>query len=233
MEAVKRVPIVDQVMKNLQELIIERNYKPGDKMPTEREVCEMFHVGRSTVREAYRMLQIMGVLESKQGSGSIVAQEMSQTQQEGVREWFRQNATNISDYMEVRMALEPTATSLAIQRATTEEIDHIKEIHDLFCQAVEQNNALKMSEYDSAFHMAIAQASHNQLIVKMENMISDCILDYRKQSFSVNENVKHAVLPHKIILDALYRRDPQAGETAAKQHLKISLVDMERIMQQP
>ncbi len=230
METIKRVPIVEQVMRNLQELIIERDYKPGDKMPTEKEVCEMFHVGRSTVREAYRMLQIMGVLESRQGSGSIVAQKISQSQQTGVREWFKQNGTKISDYMEVRIALEPTAASLAVQRATNKEINHIKEIHDLFCQAFEQNNALKMSEYDEAFHMAIAEASHNQLIVKMEKMISDCISDYRKQSFSVIENAKHAVLPHKIILDALCQRDPQAGENAVKQHLKISLVDMEGII---
>lgn len=230
METIKRVPVVEQVMRNLQQFIIERGYKPGDKMPTEKEACEMFHVGRSTVREAYRMLQIMGILESRQGSGSIVAQKINQSRQDGVREWFKQNGTNISDYMEVRIALEPTAASLAAQRATGEEIRHIEEIHRLFCRAVEQNDVAEMSEFDEAFHMAVAEASHNPLIVKMGKMIADCIADYRKQSFSVTENARHAVKPHQMILDALCQRDPQASERAVRQHLKISLVDMERLI---
>lgn len=232
MDAIKRVPVVEQVMYNLQELIKERNYKPGDKMPTEKEACEMFHVGRSTVREAYRMLQIMGILESRQGSGSIVAHSSSQSQQENVREWFKENGTKISDYMEIRLALEPMAASLAIQRASNDEISHIEEIHDLFCQAVKEKDILKMSEYDAAFHMSISEACHNQLLIKMEKMISDCIADYRKRSFSVPENVTHAIPPHEMILEALYKRDVPSGEAAVKRHLKISLADMERIINQ-
>lgn len=199
-------------------------------MPTEKEACEMFHVGRSTVREAYRMLQIMGVLESRQGSGSIIAQEVNPSRQDDVREWFKQNGTKISDYMEVRIALEPTAASLAAQRATEEEIKHIEEVHLSFCKAVERDDVLEMSELDETFHMAIAEASHNPLIVKMGKMVADCIADYRKQSFSIAENARHAVKPHQIILDALCQRNPQACEKAVKQHLRISLVDMERLI---
>lgn len=231
METIKRIPVVEQVMNNLQQLIIEREYKPGDKMPTEKEACEMFHVGRSTIREAYRMMQIMGILESKQGSGSVVAHKVSQSMQESAINWFKENGADISDYMEARIALEPMATRLAIERATDEEIQRIDEIHQLFCQSVEENDAIKMSKYDEAFHLSIAEASHNWLFVKMEKIIADCITEYRIRSFSIQDNVTHAVIPHKAILDALYNRDPHKGVAAVLQHLNISLADMKQIIE--
>lgn len=231
METIKRIPVVEQVMKNFQQLIIERGYQPGDKMPTEKEACEMFHVGRSTVREAYRMLQIMGILESKQGSGSVVAQTANRSMQESAIGWFKENGADISEYMEARIALEPMAARLAIERATDEEIRRIDEIHQLFCRSVEVKDAIKMSKYDEAFHLSIAQASHNRLFVKMEKIIADCIAEYRIRSFSIQDNVTHAVIPHQAILGALYDRDPEKGEAAVRQHLNISLADMKQIIE--
>lgn len=233
METIRRIPVVEQVMNNLQQLILERGYQPGDKMPTEKEACEMFHVGRSTVREAYRMMQIMGILESRQGSGSVVANKMSKSMQESAISWFKENGADITDYMEVRLALEPMETRLAAKRATDAEIERIAGIHRLFCQSVEENDAIKMSKYDEAFHLSIAEASHNWLFVKMEKILADCIAEYRVRSFSIQDNVTHAVIPHQTILDALCLRDPEKGEAAVRQHLNISLSDMRQIIGSP
>jgi GntR family transcriptional regulator, transcriptional repressor for pyruvate dehydrogenase complex len=230
MEAIKRTPIVEQVMKNLQQLIVEREYKPGDKMPTEKEACEMFHVGRSTIREAYRMMQIIGILESRQGSGSVIAQNTSQRLQSTAKNWFKENEADISDYMEVRLALEPMTARLAIERATDEDIKHIEQIHKQFCKSVKQNDILEMCKYDEAFHLSIAEASHNQLFVKMGKIIADCIIEYRIRAFSIKDNANHALIPHEEIWQAIYNRNCQQGEDAVIQHLKTSLFDMNQVI---
>lgn len=232
MNSVIRIPVVEQVMHNLQELITERGYQPGDRMPTEKEACEMFHVGRSTVREAYRMLQIMGILESKQGSGSIVARKIGETRQNSAENWFRENGVKVTDYLETRMAIEPMVTSLAIQRATDDEVKKIERIHGLFCHAVEQNHALEMAKYDEAFHMSIAEASHNPLFVKIEELIAESIFEYRIQSFSIQGNAAHAISPHQTILYAFLHRDAKTGESAVIGHLRISEADMEKAIKQ-
>ena len=232
MESVKRIPVVEQVVQNLQELIIERGYKPGDRMPTEKEACEIFHVGRSTVREAYRMLQMIGIVESKQGSGSIVARETEASRQNNIRNWFKKNEVKTTDYLEIRMAIEPMVTNLAIQRATEDEVRNLEHIHSLFRRAVNRNDASEMAKYDEAFHMSIAEASHNPLFVKIEELIAESISAYRIRSFSIQENAAHAISPHQTILYAFCRRDPKVGESAMIGHLKISEDDMKEIIDQ-
>jgi len=83
--------------------------KVGDKLPTEKELCQSLQVGRSTVREAFRMLQATGHVEMIPGKGAHVAQ-LSAT---SVRGWFEERETDLGDYMEVRLAIEPFAARLA------------------------------------------------------------------------------------------------------------------------
>ena len=70
MKPIERISIVDQVINNLKDYIVERNVAVGDKMPTEKEICEMYGVGRSTAREAYRMMQAIDMIDVKRGKGA-------------------------------------------------------------------------------------------------------------------------------------------------------------------
>lgn len=71
MKPIERISIVDQVINNLKDYIVEQNVAVGDKMPTEKEICEMYGVGRSTAREAYRMMQAIDMIDVKRGKGAI------------------------------------------------------------------------------------------------------------------------------------------------------------------
>ena len=70
MKPIERISIVDQVINNLKEYIVEGNIDVGDKMPTEKEICEMYGVGRSTAREAYRMMQAIDMIDVRRGKGA-------------------------------------------------------------------------------------------------------------------------------------------------------------------
>lgn len=230
MEPIERIPVVIQVMQNLERLITERNLKPGDQMPTEKEVCQLFGVGRSTVREAYKMLQVQGKLQSRQGKGSFLT-DTDHGPSEYTRNWFKEHSARITDYMEVRLALEPTAIRLAAARATPAELEQIEALHADFCEAANQQNAIAMATFDEQFHAAVTRAAHNTLLNKLQEDISGCFRDYRIRSFAVQQNAVHAIEPHRAILDALRKRDGQAGEEAVRHHLQISLQDMKEILE--
>lgn len=226
MKTIERVSIVDQVINNLIAYMDDNNCKPGDKMPTEKEVCESLGVGRSTVREAYRMMQVMNLVKSVQGRGVFV---VDRNAVEDVQEnWFKKYGRNISDYMEVREAIEPMAVRLAIQRAKPSDIRKLEKIHSKFKESVELDDAIKMASYDEAFHGYIAEITDNQLLIKIQENISEYFLEYRIRSFSVPESKTHALKPHQDIVDAFYEKDADKGEKVMIEHLKISFDDFQK-----
>lgn len=226
MKTIERVSIVDQVINNLIEHMDDNNCKPGDKMPTEKEVCESLGVGRSTVREAYRMMQVMGLVKSVQGRGVFV---IDKNENEDLKEnWFKKYGRNISDYMEVREAIEPMSVRLAIKRATPADIRKLDRIHNKFKESVETGDPIKMASYDETFHGFIAEITDNQLLIKIQENIAEYFLEYRIRSFGVPESQKHALKPHQDIVDAFYEKDPDKGEQVMIEHLKISFEDFEK-----
>ena len=217
MQPVERIPVCNQVVRGIQEIIQGRQLKPGDKLPTERELCESFGVGRSTVREAIRTLQALGVLTLIQGRGAFVGSKT--TASTDLTPWFSNMEINMRDLIEIRLAVEPLSVRLAIERASEEEIAEIAKIHSLFIQTVPKDDPVLLANYDEAFHMEIARATHNKLMVKLQEAIRREVYEMRIRSFSVATRMSGAVEPHERILHAFYKRDIHDGMEAMTQHL--------------
>ena len=233
MKPIERIPIVEQVMNNLTEYIKEQNLASDNKMPTEKEVCEMFGVGRSTVREAYRMMQALGILEVRRGKGVYFIGFPDENRQNDVISWFKQNAKTLSDYMEVRSAIETMAIRLAIERASDKDIAALEKIQASFIQDASAGKQAGMAFYDHEFHHKIAAITKNGLLIKIEKTISECLIDYRAQTFTIMGNIKRAIVSHQKLIDTFLSRDPAAGIRLMTEHMENSLIDMERIMKQP
>lgn len=230
MKTIERVSIVEQVINNLIAHMEDNNLEPGDKMPTEMEVCKSLGVGRSTVREAYRMMQVMNLVKSVQGKGVfVIDKEKGKTGQDN---WFKEYGRSIVDYMEVRMAIEPMAVQLAIERAKPSDIRKLERIHSIFKESIEKGDVMKMASYDEIFHNYITSVTDNQLLIKIQENIAECFAEYRMQSFASLENRTHAVKPHQEILDAFYEKNPEKGKTVMIEHLNISLTDFEKIVKE-
>ncbi|MCI8464655.1 MAG: FadR family transcriptional regulator [Lachnospiraceae bacterium] len=233
MKPIERIPIVEQVMNNLNEYIREQGLASDSKMPTEKEVCEMFGVGRSTVREAYRMMQALGILEVRRGKGVYFISFPDENRQNDVVAWFKQNAQTLSDYMEVRSAIETMAIRLAIERASEKEIAALEKIQASFIQDAAEKKQAGMAFYDQEFHLRIAAITRNGLLIKIEKIISECLIDYRAQTFTIEGNIKRAIVSHRKLIDAFLNRDVSTGVRLMTEHMENSLIDMERIMKQP
>ncbi|WHH58011.1 FCD domain-containing protein [Petroclostridium sp. X23] len=231
MKPIEMISIVEQVIDNLKDYIVDNKISEGDKMPTEKQICEMYGVGRSTAREAYRMMLAMGMLEVKRGKGAYFKGfPNEQADDNYVANWFKEHGQRLRDYAEVRIAIETMTTKLAILRMNDRQLDELKVIHRLFVQSAEMKNHVKMALYDEEFHNKITEASENELLIKIVKIIAECIVDYRIQTYNIRENVQHAIESHDKLLKAFEDRDPDSGIQLMTEHLENSLIDMEKII---
>lgn len=229
MKTIERMSIVQQVIDNLLSYIEDHNCKAGDKMPTEKEICEMLGVGRSTVREAYRMLQAMNMVVAVQGKGVFVADPGKKEKESGLN-WFKQHGSNMMDFMEIRTALETMAVRLAIRRANEQDIRKLEKIHKCFVKSIETGNEVSMASYDEAFHNQIALMSHNTLMEKLQEILAECFSEYRLELYKIEENQQHAIEPHERIVEAFREKDEEKGVEVMLNHLQISTQDMQNAM---
>ena len=226
---VERISIIDQVIKQIENSILKGEHPIGSKLPAELRQCQDLGVGRSTVREAYRMLQAIGLVELRPGKGAFVKNNHRSTQ-ESIREWFIEKKSELTDLMEVRMAVEPLAVSLAIRKGTVQQIAQIEEIHKQFEKASADANTIQLVEFDESFHTAIVKASNNHLLIKINELISDAFKDYRGNAFAKAENYQHASEPHSRIVRAIKLKDEQAAIDSTNEHLRISMDDIEKVV---
>lgn len=163
--SIQRSSAAEQVMKEILNSITEGALKPGDKLPTERELAKMFKVGRSTVREAVSALAVIGYLEVVQGRGTFLREDVETRKQTSFDFSDIQVAANIIDLVEVRAILECNAVKLAAQRAKPEDLQRIDK-----ALANMKNAGLDMdafTQHDFEFHIAVAQATGNAMILDM------------------------------------------------------------------
>jgi GntR family transcriptional repressor for pyruvate dehydrogenase complex len=226
---IERVSITDQVVKQLQELIISGEIKMGDRLPTEFELCEQLGVGRSTVREAFRVLAATGMIEIKAGKGAFVKSN-HENSFDNIKHWFVEKHAELSELIEVRMAIEPLALRLAVKRASDSSISQIREIHEAFKKAVKKNNRIELATLDESFHNAIIDASGNSLLIKIGKLIADPMMEFRTRSFAVTENVNHATVPHGEIVQSLIEKNEESAVRAMLSHLEIAREDMEKVV---
>lgn len=223
-----KVSIVDQTINQLLAYISAEKLGPGDKMPTEKEVCAMVGAGRSTVREAYKVMQARGIVSSRQGKGVFLNDTQDHVLSNGNP--FGDKEMQIGDYMDVRTAIETTAVRLAIKRATDSQIRELEQIQAELEQSVSDGDIWKMSELDENFHAAIAEMSNNPLMIHVNNIVAQYFKAFRLRSFGGIDNRFHVIPSHAMIIRAFQDRNCELGMLVMRQHLEQSYDDINAIL---
>lgn len=230
MRSINRLTMTDQAVQQIKSDILSGKYQVGDRLQTEKDLCEQLGIGRSTVREALRMLKALGFIEIKQGKGAFLI-KVSEDSDEKIRDWFSKKKIELIDFIQVRMSLEPLAVRLVIERGDEAQIENMAKILELFENATDSGNALDLALLDEAFHTAIAEASGNNLLVMLNQKIAESFREYRVRSFSVKKNIKNALEPHRNIMRAIMARKADDAAQAMLDHLKLSLIDINRAIE--
>ncbi len=216
MKNTKRPSTLAYVMEFIQKDLKSTKYKIGSKYLTERELCEKLNVSRTTVREALRMVQVMGHLELRPGKGAFVRQPSIN---EPVR-WITLSKEDLLELTEVRTGLEPLAARLAARRGTEDDFCIILGAMALFERACKNGNIVAMAEADDRFHTAIASASHNETLMALCRTMNESLIDCRTGLFAIPGNGDAAIHEHQAIVNALSTHQEEAAFSAMAKHLE-------------
>lgn len=226
MKEIQKIYITDAVAESIKEMICSGEYKVGDKIPTELQLCEKLKVSRTSVREAFRLLQAQGYVEIKPGRGAFMADFQANQK----NNWFDIDDAKYKDYMDVRIAIELVAVRLAVERASGEQIQELQITLESFLEASKVHDVARMVILDECFHSKIIDFSQNPLLSKINHDLLDVFRPYRRANFSDPYDYKHADTAHTKIVDCFILRNADLAEQCMREHLKITADDFDRIV---
>ena len=212
-----KLPI--QVANQIQDSILSRRLKVGDRLPSERELCEEFGVSRTVIREAIRALDAKGLLASQSGSGTYV-ERLRTKDVAGVIGMYittRDEIISHAKLMEVRRVLEVEIAALAAERATEESFEQFDEVMANMENARDDPSAF--AKYDLEFHVALARATGNELFVILLDPFMAALYEGRRLASMAPGVPDEAIQLHRKILEKVRACDAEGAAQAMRQHL--------------
>ncbi|OAS23615.1 FadR/GntR family transcriptional regulator [Paenibacillus oryzisoli] len=229
-QTLRRPKLVDDVVTQLQKKISDGELKMGDKIPTEPELMEQFGVGRSTIREAVRVLVHAGLLEKKQGFGTFLTGHSDAAMQEPLVHRLRR--AEILEVYEVRKMLELEISRLAAERRDEADLAQMSEALDQRLQALERDDTSAYLAADMAFHQAIAVASKNAIVVDLYRSFSAVLLEALTNLVKDEQVHDHHHLFHVNVFQAIRDKDVAAAEYWTVQNLEGTVQQVKKFLQQ-
>jgi GntR family transcriptional repressor for pyruvate dehydrogenase complex len=223
LKPIKPSKISDAISEQIRELILNGSLKPGDRLPSERELVEQLGVSRPSVREALLKLEAKGVVQSRQGGGTFVSDVLAPSIVNPLADLMRDNPEAISDVLECRHGLEELAASYAALRATAEDRAIIRDKFLALDEANQAGDLERSADADAEFHLAIADASHNVALIHITRSLFDLLSTQMKSNWEHllmnRESCSKIHDQHQFIYDAIISRDPDMARNAAHTHL--------------
>ena len=214
--------LYESIVQQLDVLIRQGELEHGARLPSERAMAEQFKVSRSSVREAIRSLELQGLVVTKRGSGTFInTQDL-----ESVVALLASTLSSgpgamdtLDDIFEMRHVLEPEIAAMAALRASPEEIARLSEILE------EQERQIARGETgvdaDTAFHFALATATHNAALVKVVSAVEDILSRSRNQTLQTPGRPSLSLASHRRILESIKAGDSEEARRAMDHHLTV------------
>lgn len=218
----------EQVAEQLLGQIGARRLKPGDVLPPERELTESFGVGRSSIREALRMLESQGVISAVNG-GSFVVAEAANPLNSSLRLMFTlDDRTGIHDLFELRRILEVEAAALAAARHGPGHLDEMEAAIEEMAASLSDTGGDRFIEADLRFHLAVAEATGNRLVLHSMHAVRDVVRRALLTVFVIPQSPESAVVEHRAIRAAIASGDPSRARQEMTNHLVRVESDVEK-----
>jgi len=199
-----------------QQMLSEGVLKPGTKLPPERELAAYFKVARSSLRQALKVLEMMGVITQRIGDGSYLNQDASSVLSVPMEFLFLLDGISTEELTELRILMEPALAAKAAARANADDIALLRQsVQDL---ENSKHDRIKLISSDLLFHKVIFEASGNRLMGRLFHTIHRAMLDMMMFTSQVVD-LEHTVAFHKPILAAIERRDSALASKLMSDHM--------------
>ncbi|HLJ42365.1 MAG TPA: FadR/GntR family transcriptional regulator [Candidatus Acidoferrales bacterium] len=216
-EVVRKKRVYKEVANQIEQMILTA-LKPGDRLPGERELAAMLGVSRCSLRDALIRLEVLGLIECRQGSGTVVRDVSANELIPPLAKVIAHKHQLIGDLLDFRGMLEPVLAARAARHATREDIAKMDAI--LARQTISVRRGNIADAEDSEFHDQIARVSRNRVVARLLDVVMDLLRETRASSSQTKERALKSLSGHLRIMAAIKRHDARAAEAAMRQHIK-------------
>lgn len=209
--------VYEDVIEQIENIILEGNLAPGDVLPTERELAQAFGISRGTLREAFRILEREGLIETRPGGGRFLSKNLTKAE-DTKRILENIERATIIELLEAREIFETGIVELAAMRATEQDIAEIESALERW-GTIDSNSDDPVNP-DQAFHLSIAKATHNVVLVNLIDLHMDLLQKTLTKTVDIPGRKSEVYKEHYAILQAIKEKDPAKAKAALLHHLR-------------
>jgi GntR family transcriptional regulator, transcriptional repressor for pyruvate dehydrogenase complex len=218
-KVVRTSRLYEQIVQQIEESILKGTLKTGDQLPAERDLAQRFGVSRTAVREAVKALREKGLVEAYSGRGTFITDGTSQAVRQSLDLMVKIGQPEGSQYLaELRAILEPEIAALAAVRGQDSDLATMREAVAVMDRAGRDPDAYIEADLD--FHLSLAEAAANPLILSLIDSIVGLLREQRMKIFKVEGGPERGQFHHKRILEAMEQRDSEKARVAMRAHLE-------------
>ncbi len=216
--AVHRSRVSQEIVAQVQDLVTSGRLRPGDRLPAERDLAQRLDVSRSTVREALRALESLGLVEVRAGQGAFLAERATGPGGAPLTGSLLKAWDDQHRLFEVRRVIEPDLAALAARRATAGHIEQMR------AALGEQKRQIQRGrtgiQADTSFHILLAEATGNAILLQIMRSLLETLGKSREASLQRGSRPAQSLEQHQAILRAIEARDPKLAERQMLEHIQ-------------
>ncbi len=214
---IHRVTVTDEIVTRLTNMIVDEGLRPGDKLPSERVLMRKLAVGRSSLREAIKILSGVGIVEVSVGEGMFVSGGGTSILSKPLSWRLLIGERSTEEIVEARRVIEVELAALAAERATPDEVAAVES----YLAAMNENRKSPeaYSRYDLEFHLATARAAHNAVLLQVLDTLRNIVRAWIDKNIADYEVMPQSLEEHIPIYESLLARDPEAARRSMALHL--------------
>jgi GntR family transcriptional regulator, transcriptional repressor for pyruvate dehydrogenase complex len=222
---VRKARLSEGVVDAIRRMIVADGFRPGDKFYSESELTAKLGVGRSSIREAVRILEVIGQITVSHGKGIFIGDTEGHPF-DGFVGWLKNNDRSVREHFEVRLIIEPETARLAALSATSADVARLEDVHAEFLQNARLGLTAETIECDCEFHRLLGKASGNAVLFALTKSIITSMFDDWISSFHTPGRMEKTVGEHGRVLEAIKVRDAEAARDGMATHLRNAIRDI-------
>lgn len=227
---VERTTLAASAFEQLISYVVNGEWKAGDRIPAERELCQQLGIARTSLREALKAMELIGMLDSRVGDGTFVCARSEFLSRPLLWAFTGTDHHELRDIMEARMLLEKDLAGLAADRGTAQEIARIGDAVEMMRGRIARGESIL--DADMAFHLAIADAAHNEVLRNAVQLLRNLMRQWILLKLLLPEVPKKVLKRHEAIYEAIRQRDAERARSAMWKHLEETVALVKQVMEQ-
>jgi GntR family transcriptional regulator, transcriptional repressor for pyruvate dehydrogenase complex len=233
MKPIERTTLAASTFEQLISYVVNGDWKAGDRIPPERELCQQLGIARTSLREALKAMELVGMLDSRVGDGTFVCPRSEFLARPLLWAFTGTDETELRDVMEARVLLERDLAGLAAERGTEDEIAKIGTAVRAMRDCVDSGTPSgTVIDADMTFHLAVAQAAHNGVLQNAVQLLRNLMRHWISLKLLIPNIPTRVLNQHDEIYEAIRTRDAEAARVAMRKHLEDTVRLVTQVMQQ-